>query len=78
MTMRTTPSTRPLGSSDLTITTVGFGAWAVGGGGRTPEQVDGWVGAAGLELGDADLDEIAAALGRTGAGSGPARPGGAA
>jgi len=47
-------------------------------GGRTPEQVDGWIGAAGLELGEADLDEIAAAIGRSGAGSGPTRPGRAA
>jgi aryl-alcohol dehydrogenase-like predicted oxidoreductase len=43
-------------------------------GGRTPEQVDGWIGAAGLELSGADLDEIAAAIGGTGAGSGPDRP----
>jgi aryl-alcohol dehydrogenase-like predicted oxidoreductase len=44
-------------------------------GGRSPEQVDGWVGAAGLELTGADLDEIAAAIERTGAGAGPVRPG---
>ena len=31
--MHTTLATRPLGTSDLTITTLGFGAWAVGGGG---------------------------------------------
>ncbi|HEU4629240.1 MAG TPA: aldo/keto reductase, partial [Gemmatimonadaceae bacterium] len=40
-------------------------------GARTPEQVDGWVGAASLELGADDLDEIARAIERTGAGSGP-------
>ncbi len=44
-------------------------------GGRTPEQVDGWIGAAGLELTDTDLDEIARALQSTGAGAGPTRPG---
>jgi aryl-alcohol dehydrogenase-like predicted oxidoreductase len=33
MTMHTTLATRQLGTSDLTITTVGFGAWAIGGGG---------------------------------------------
>ncbi|HUF36615.1 MAG TPA: aldo/keto reductase [Gemmatimonadales bacterium] len=44
-------------------------------GGRTPEQVDGWIGAAGLELADGDLDEIAAAIRLTGAGAGPDRPG---
>jgi aryl-alcohol dehydrogenase-like predicted oxidoreductase len=40
-------------------------------GARSPEQVDGWIGAANLELSPADLDEIARAIERTGAGSGP-------
>jgi hypothetical protein len=44
-------------------------------GARRPDQVDGWEAAAGLELTDADLDEIAAAVRETGAGAGPARPG---
>jgi aryl-alcohol dehydrogenase-like predicted oxidoreductase len=43
-------------------------------GARTPEQVDGWIGAASLELTAADLDEITAAIGRTQAGAGPSRP----
>ena len=43
-------------------------------GARSPEQVDGWVAAATLSLTDADLEEIAAAVERTGAGAGPARP----
>jgi aryl-alcohol dehydrogenase-like predicted oxidoreductase len=43
-------------------------------GARSPDQVDGWIGAATLELTAADLDEIAAAIERTGAGSGPTRP----
>jgi aryl-alcohol dehydrogenase-like predicted oxidoreductase len=43
-------------------------------GARSAEQVDGWIGAASLDLSGADLDEIAAALARTGAGSGPLRP----
>ena len=43
-------------------------------GARSPEQVDGWIGAASLELTPADLDEIAAAIERTGAGAGPRRP----
>ena len=43
-------------------------------GARAPEQVDGWIGAATLELRTADLSEIAAAIGRTRAGSGPVRP----
>ena len=43
-------------------------------GARGPSQVDGWIGAAALELTGEDLDEIAAAIERTGAGKGPARP----
>jgi aryl-alcohol dehydrogenase-like predicted oxidoreductase len=43
-------------------------------GARTPEQVDGWVGAATLELTEQDVEEIAAAVRRSGAGSGPVRP----
>jgi aryl-alcohol dehydrogenase-like predicted oxidoreductase len=43
-------------------------------GARSAEQVDGWIGAATLDLTSADLDEIAAALARTGAGTGPTRP----
>jgi len=40
-------------------------------GARNPEQVDGWIDAANLELTPADLDKIATAIERTGAGSGP-------
>lgn len=43
-------------------------------GARSPEQVDGWIRAANLKLTSADLDEIASAVSRTGAGSGPVRP----
>jgi aryl-alcohol dehydrogenase-like predicted oxidoreductase len=43
-------------------------------GARSAEQVDGWIGAATLELTEGDLDEIAAAVRRTGAGSGPPQP----
>jgi aryl-alcohol dehydrogenase-like predicted oxidoreductase len=43
-------------------------------GARSPGQVDGWLDAASLELSDADLDEIAAAIVRTEAGDGPTRP----
>jgi len=42
-------------------------------GARSPEQVDGWIGAAGLTLSREDLEEIAGAIDRTGAGAGPAR-----
>ena len=42
-------------------------------GARSPEQVDGWIGAAALDLGPDDLNEIAGALERTGAGAGPVR-----
>lgn len=43
-------------------------------GARSPEQVDGWLRAATLELTSADLDEVAEVLERTAAGSGPSRP----
>ncbi|MCU1260671.1 MAG: aldo/keto reductase [Bryobacterales bacterium] len=43
-------------------------------GARSPQQVDGWIGAATLSLTTADLEEIAAAIERTGAGTGPTMP----
>ena len=43
-------------------------------GARSPRQVDGWLPAATLELKDDDLSDIAAAIGATGAGTGPALP----
>jgi len=43
-------------------------------GARSPQQVDGWIGAASLELTSTDLEEIAAAIERTGAGTGPTLP----
>jgi aryl-alcohol dehydrogenase-like predicted oxidoreductase len=43
-------------------------------GARSPEQVDGWIPAAGLVLDADDLDAIAMAVESTGAGTGPARP----
>ena len=46
-------------------------------GARSPEQVDGWISAGNLTLDAADLAEIAAAVERTQAGSGPSQPMGA-
>ncbi|WP_319517862.1 aldo/keto reductase [uncultured Martelella sp.] len=43
-------------------------------GARKPDQIDGWIAASKLELDDDDLDAIASAIGKTGAGSGPVRP----
>jgi aryl-alcohol dehydrogenase-like predicted oxidoreductase len=43
-------------------------------GARSAEQVDGWIGAATLTLAAQDLDDIALAIERTGAGNGPTRP----
>jgi aryl-alcohol dehydrogenase-like predicted oxidoreductase len=40
-------------------------------GARSPEQVDGWIGAASIELTGADLDKIVHAIERTDAGVGP-------
>jgi len=45
-------------------------------GARSPQQVDGWISAGNLTLQPADLDEIAGALERTQAGSGPTHPAG--
>jgi aryl-alcohol dehydrogenase-like predicted oxidoreductase len=42
-------------------------------GARTPEQVDGWIGAATIALTRRDLDEIAAAIWDSKAGAGPSR-----
>jgi aryl-alcohol dehydrogenase-like predicted oxidoreductase len=44
-------------------------------GARRPDQIDGWLAAADLELTAADLDEIAGAIRETGAGDGPVTPG---
>src|SRR5207253_3220065 len=43
-------------------------------GARTPKQVDGWIGAAAIALTPQDLNEIANAIERSGAGVGPAHP----
>lgn len=43
-------------------------------GARSAGQVDGWIGAATLELNTADLNSIAIAVARTGGGTGPTRP----
>jgi aryl-alcohol dehydrogenase-like predicted oxidoreductase len=40
-------------------------------GGRRPEQIDGWIGAADLRLNSADLSEIGDAVRATRAGQGP-------
>jgi aryl-alcohol dehydrogenase-like predicted oxidoreductase len=41
---------------------------------RSPQQVDGWIDAATVKLKSADLEEISAAIVRTGAGAGPTMP----
>jgi aryl-alcohol dehydrogenase-like predicted oxidoreductase len=43
-------------------------------GARSPQQVDGWIGASGLDLSREDLEEVARAIETTGAGAGAARP----
>lgn len=43
-------------------------------GARAPQQIDGWIDAASLNLTRADLDEIAATIEASGAGTGPALP----
>ena len=44
-------------------------------GARRPSQLDDWIGSGAVALDDARLDQIAAILDETGAGSGPTRPG---
>jgi aryl-alcohol dehydrogenase-like predicted oxidoreductase len=43
-------------------------------GARSPQQVEGWIGAASLALTSEDLDEVGATIESTGAGVGPAHP----
>jgi aryl-alcohol dehydrogenase-like predicted oxidoreductase len=43
-------------------------------GGRTPAQVDDWIDAGSIELTREDLDQVAALVRKTGAGSGPSLP----
>jgi aryl-alcohol dehydrogenase-like predicted oxidoreductase len=43
-------------------------------GARSPQQVEGWLPAASMNLSGEDLESIAAAIQHTGAGSGPAQP----
>jgi aryl-alcohol dehydrogenase-like predicted oxidoreductase len=43
-------------------------------GARSPQQVDGWIDAGTVKLTPADLQEIAGAIDRTGAGAGPTMP----
>jgi aryl-alcohol dehydrogenase-like predicted oxidoreductase len=42
-------------------------------GARTPAQIDGWIDAATVELDKTDLDDVAAAVDRSGLGTGPSR-----
>ncbi|WP_210259786.1 aldo/keto reductase [Martelella sp. HB161492] len=44
-------------------------------GARAPEQIDGWIDAASLELTAEDMRDIATAIEKTGAGTGPVLPG---
>jgi hypothetical protein len=43
-------------------------------GARAPEQIDGWIDAATLDLAHSDLEEIAATIVATRAGAGPSLP----
>lgn len=75
---RLKPIVERLGASLAELTIAWTLSWpAVTGaivGARSAEQVEGWIGAADVKLGDAELDEIASAIEATGAGSGPTRP----
>ncbi len=70
---------RPIAERHGTTTAAVAAAWVVAQpgvsgaivGARSPEQVEGWVSAAALELTAADEEEIVAAISSTGAGTGP-------
>jgi aryl-alcohol dehydrogenase-like predicted oxidoreductase len=66
------------GTNTATVAVAWTLAWpAVTGaivGARSPEQVDGWIAAASLQLSAEDLDEIARAIRGSGAGAGPGHP----
>jgi aryl-alcohol dehydrogenase-like predicted oxidoreductase len=70
-----TPIAGPHGTTIAAIAVAWTLAWrGVTGaivGARSPEQVDGWIGAASIELTGADLDKIVHAIERTDAGVGP-------
>jgi aryl-alcohol dehydrogenase-like predicted oxidoreductase len=65
---------------DTSVSSIAI-AWALGWpgvtgaivGARTPTQVDGWIAAASIVLTPQDMDDIAVAIQRTGAGVGPER-----
>jgi aryl-alcohol dehydrogenase-like predicted oxidoreductase len=73
---------RPVAARHRTTTSAVAVAWTLAWhgvtgaivGARSPEQIDGWIDGASLVLTNPDLSEIADAIGRTGAGTGPARP----
>jgi aryl-alcohol dehydrogenase-like predicted oxidoreductase len=72
------PLARELGTSLIELAIAWVLSWpGVSGaiaGARTPAQVEGWIGAASLRLGERTLDALAAALARTEVGAGPLRP----
>jgi aryl-alcohol dehydrogenase-like predicted oxidoreductase len=75
-------SLRPIAQRHETTVSAVAIAWVLGwpgvtgaiAGARRPAQIDGWLSAAKLQLTSEDLDEIAGAIDRTGAGSGPSLP----
>jgi hypothetical protein len=68
--MHTLLSTRQLGTVDLHITRVVFGAWVIVRT-RLADQIEGWIDGGTVSVGATDLDEIAAAIRRTEAAHSP-------
>jgi aryl-alcohol dehydrogenase-like predicted oxidoreductase len=71
--MHTNLPTRPPGSVAIAWVLAWPGVTGTIADARSAEQVDGWIGAAALEVSAADLNGIASAIARTGAGAGPLR-----
>ena len=75
-------SLRPIADRHRTTTAAVAVAWVLAWAGvtgaivgaRSPQQVDGWIAAAHLELGADNLNEIATGIIKSGAGQGPERP----
>jgi hypothetical protein len=71
--MRISFSTRPRSAADAHISATVFGAWVITRS-RSADQIDGWIGTDSAGSSPTDLDEIVAAIRRTGMGRGSRPP----
>jgi hypothetical protein len=71
--MRISFSTRPRSAADAHISATVFGAWVIARS-RSADQIDGWIDTESVGSSPTDLDEILAAIRRTGTGRGSQTP----